>query len=54
MPILTNSLHYIPVMRDSGAHAGVNVTTQGVRAVAARLSQDHAVPEVAANGGAAW
>lgn len=41
-------------MRDTGADAGADVAAQGVRAVAARLSQDDALPEVAADGRASW
>lgn len=40
-------------MRDPGADAGADVAPQGVRPVAARLPEDHPVPEVAADGGAA-
>lgn len=44
---------FVPVMRDLGAYAGADVTPQSVRSVAARLPEDHPVPEVAADGGAA-
>lgn len=43
-----------PVMRDTGADAGTNVPAQGVRALASRLSQNYALPKVAADGRASW
>lgn len=41
-------------MRDTGADAGTNVPAQGVRALASRLSQNYALPKVAADGRASW
>ena len=40
----------VAAVRDPGADAGADVAPQGVRAVPPRLSQDHALPEVAADG----
>ena len=40
-------------MRDPGAHARADVAAQGLLPQPAGLPQDHALPEVAKNGGPA-
>jgi len=37
----------LTVMRDLGAHAGINVEAQGVCTVTSRLPEDNLVPEMA-------
>lgn len=38
---------FCTAVRDTGADAGADVSTQGVRASTARLPQDNALPEMA-------
>lgn len=41
--------YLLPAVCDTGANAGTDVTTQGLRTAATWLSENHSLPEVAAD-----
>lgn len=53
MKFLIFSSSYRLALRHPGTHAGADVPTQSIFTESTRLSQDDAVPEMAANGGSA-